>query len=291
MASEALPDPQQRREVRRRWATVGSYALLTLLALVILFPVYTTLVRAGSEPVPYLKSLKSDGGGLLPVGSDWGVFGRVLANDDFVRAMGLSALVSLLIVAGQGVTSILAGYAFAFLDFPLKRVAFGVVVGTLLLPIEVTLIANIETVRDLGWFNTLQGLSLPFMAWAFGIFLIRQAFLGVPRELQDAALLDGFGHLRFMFRVAVPVSRPIIGSFLLIAFLGAWNQYLWPRFAADQEQWQTIQVTLRSLSQRELTELNFGFAAAVLSAVPLILLLVVFQRQIIRGLTAGAVKG
>jgi len=290
MATEPLAAGSPGR-ARRTVGTIGSYALLTVLSMMILFPIYTTIVRAISKPIPYLQSLQGGGSGLWPVGWDWGVFGRVLNEDDFTRALLLSAVIAILIVAGQTFTSIVAGYAFACLDFPFKRTVFAVVVGTLLLPVEVTLIANIETVRDLSWFNSWQGLAVPFMAWAFGIFLIRQAFMGIPKDLQDAALLDGYSHFRFLFRVAVPISRPIIGSFVLISFLGAWNQYLWPRFAADRQEWQTIQVALRTLATREVNNLNFAFAAAILASIPLVVLLIAFQRQIIRGLTAGAVKG
>lgn len=274
----------------RRLKNAGWYVLLSLLSLIILLPLWSTLVRAVSSPLAYLAEV-GQGGGWTLVEPDWGIFGRVMDEPDFRNAMALTFVVTILIVVGQIVTSILAAYAFAFLDFPLKRLMFGLVVATLLLPVEVTLIANLETVRDLGWINSYEGLTVPFIAWGFGIFLIRQAFLGVPSDLRDASRLDGFSHMRFLFTVAVPISRPIIGSAILISFLGAWNQYLWPRFAADNEDWYTIQVTLRTLAQREITELNFGFAAAALSAIPLLILLIVFQRQLVRGLTAGAVKG
>lgn len=284
-ATDTTVDHRPRRHIPAK--DVAWYLILSTLSGVILFPVYLTLVRSVSEPVQYLRQ----GGGIAPVNADFGIFGRVLAEKDFLTAMGLSLVVSLLIVAGQTLTSILAAYAFAFLDFPFKRVAFALTVGTMLLPIEVTLLANLETVRDLEGFNTVWGLTVPFLATAFGIFLIRQAFLGVPDDLRDAARLDGYGHLRFLTRVAVPLSRPIIGSFVLISFLGAWNQYLWPRFAANRQSYQTIQVALKTLQTREINELNFGFAAAALSAIPLIVVLIIFQRQLIRGLTAGAVKG
>lgn len=276
---------------RRRVRAGGSYALLIVLSAVVLFPVYTTVVRAVSKPIPYLMSLQSGDSGMWPVGWDGGVFSRVLGTGDLTHALWLSLIVSTLIVVVQVFTSILAGYAFGCLDFPFKRSMFALVVGTLLLPIEVTLVANIETVRDLGWYDSIQGLAAPFLAWAFGVFLLRQAFLGIPGELRDAALLDGFGHTGFLFRIAVPLCRPIIGSAVLISFLGAWNQYLWPRYAASKEEYQTVQVALRTLATREVTELNFAFAAAIVASIPLVILLIAFQRQIIRGLTAGAVKG
>ena len=108
----------------------------------------------------------------------------------------------------QLVTSVLAAYSFAFLRYPLKKLLFALTVATLLLPIEVTLVVNARTIRSWDWLNSLQGLSAPFLATAFGIFLIRQSFLGIPRDLRDAAALEGYSHWRFMWRVAVPVCRP-----------------------------------------------------------------------------------
>lgn len=286
--SETAGSPVEATGRRRiRPADIGWYLVLTALSLIILFPIYMLILRALSNPLEYVKQ----GQPLHPVDIEWDVFVKAFTEADLGRAMTLSLLVTVIIVAVQLITSVLAAYAFAFLDFPGKTAMFVVVIGTLLLPIEVTLIANLETVRNLGWLNSLQGLTIPFLATAFGIFLIRQGFAGVPRDLLDASQLDGYGHLRFLFRVAVPMTKPIIGSFVVIAFLGAWNQYVWPRFATDQRTWQTVQVALRSIGSDRVDRLNIGFAAAILAALPLLALLIFFQRQMIRGLTAGAVKG
>lgn len=265
----------------------GWYVLLSALSVLVLFPVYMLLLRAVSNPIAYINA----GQPLRLVQPEWDVFQRAFQQGNLGRAMGLSALVTTIIVVAQLLTSVLAAYAFAFLEFPLKKLMFVLVVGTLLLPIEVTLIANIETIRGLRLLNTVPGLTFPFLATAFGIFLIRQGFLGIPSELRDASTLDGYGHLRFLFRVAVPMTRPIVGSFVVISFLGAWNQYVWPRFATDRNAWQTVQVALRTIGSENVDQLNVGFGAAVLAAVPLLVLLIFFQRQMVRGLTAGAVKG
>ena len=273
---------------RPHWGrAVGWYLLLTALSVVVLFPVYMLLLRALSNPLQYV----AQGQPLYPVGTEWDVFSRAFSEADLGRAMGLSLAVTVIIVTAQLLTSVLAAYAFAFLDFPFKRLMFALVVATLLLPIEVTLVANIQTVRDLSLLNSIEGLTLPFLATAFGIFLIRQGFLGVPRDLRDAATLDGFGHVRFLFRVAMPMTRPIIGSFVVISFLGAWNQYVWPRFATTRDDWQTVQVALRNIASDRVDHLNIGFAAAVIASIPLVILLIAFQRQIVRGLTAGGRQG
>ena len=272
---------------RNALSTAGTYLVLSALSLLVLFPIYMLIIRALSAPLRYISA----GQPLYPVSVEWDVFSRAWNQAELSRAMGLSFVITVVIVIAQLLTSVLAAYAFAFLEFPLKKLIFGVVIGTLLLPIEVTLIANVEIIRTARLLNSVPGLTLPFLATAIGIFLIRQGFLGIPRDLRDASTLDGYGHLRFLFKVAVPMSKPIIGSFVVISFLGAWNQYVWPRFATDENAWQTVQVALRTIGSENPDQLNLGFAAAILAALPLLVLLVFFQRQIVRGLTAGAVKG
>jgi sn-glycerol 3-phosphate transport system permease protein len=206
-------------------------------------------------------------------------------------AMSRSLVITVLITGTQVVTSILAAYAFAFLRFPFKTLLFAFFMGTLLLPLEVTLLANVQTIRELGWVNSNAGLALPFAATAFGTFLIRQGFRAVPPEIQDATRLDGYGHMAFLWKFAVPLTRPVIASFTVISALGAWNQYLWPQAVIDDSRQQTAQVALRTIIGTNVQEFNRGVAAALVVALPVVALLVAFQRQIIRGLTAGAVKG
>jgi sn-glycerol 3-phosphate transport system permease protein len=196
-----------------------------------------------------------------------------------------------LITVAQVVTSILAAYAFAFLRFPFKTLVFAFFMATLLLPLEVTLLANVQTIRGLGWINSNAGLVLPFAATAFGTFLIRQGFRGVPPEVHDATRLDGYGHMAFLWRFAVPLTRPVIASFTVISALGAWNQYLWPQAVIDDERYQTAQIRLKTIVGTDITNANMAIAAALIVTLPLLLLLIAFSRQIIRGLTAGAVKG
>jgi sn-glycerol 3-phosphate transport system permease protein len=273
--------------IQATWKKVVWYVVLSALAILVLFPVYMTLVRALSTPAVYVR----EGQPLYPVGVQWDVFRRAWDQGDLGNKMLISAVVTFVIVACQLVTSLFAAYAFAFLQFPFRRVLFIVFMATLMLPIEVTLIPNVLTIREFGWLNSYPGLTAPFLATAFGTFLIRQGFLGIPRDLRDAAQLDGFGHLSFLWRVAIPVTRPVIASFAVIAFLAAWNQYTWPRAVVTESRWETIQIGLRSLSATVVEENNVGLAAAIIAALPVLALLIFLQRQLIRGLTAGAVKG
>ncbi|HZA78169.1 MAG TPA: carbohydrate ABC transporter permease [Acidimicrobiales bacterium] len=219
------------------------------------------------------------------------VWNRGWDQGDIGPAMQRSFTITALITVAQVLTSILAAYAFAFLRFPFKTLVFALFMATLLLPLEVTLLANVQTIRELGWINSNAGLVLPFGATAFGTFLIRQGFRGVPPEVHDATRLDGYGHMGFLWRFAVPLTRPVIASFIVISALGAWNQYLWPQAIIDDDRQQTAQLALKNIVGTEVANSNIAIAAALVVALPVLLLLFGFSRQIIRGLTAGAVKG
>jgi sn-glycerol 3-phosphate transport system permease protein len=272
---------------RSRAATVGWYAALTAIGVVVLFPAYMTLVRALSRPRAYIEA----GQPPWPVDIESDVFTRAFSEGDLARKFVVSAVVTICIVVAQLVTSALAAYAFTFLRFPFRRVLLVLFLATLTLPIEVTLIPNAQTIRSLGWLNSYPGLVGPFLATAFGTFLLHQAFRGIPRDLLDASQLDGFGHLAFLRRVALPVTRPVVASFVVVAFLAAWNQYTWPRAVVTEGEWETVQIGLQSLANASAERSNLVYAAALLAAAPVLALLVALQRHVVRGLTTGAVKG
>jgi sn-glycerol 3-phosphate transport system permease protein len=269
-----------------RGRALGWYVVLTALSLVVLTPVYFLLVRAISDPSQAFTSSV-----LTPRGVRFDGFSEAWERGNLGGALARSLVVTIGITALQVTTSVLAAYAFAFLRFPLKRLLFAVFMATLLLPLEVTLLPNLHTMRDLGWFDSYQGLIIPFAAAAFGTFLVRQGFLGIPSEIRDAARLEGWSHLQFLLRFAVPLTRPVIASFAVISFMGAFNQYLWPRAViTDTDSWGTVQIALRGLTSR-IEQSNVPVAGAVIAAVPIVIVLILFQRHIVRGLTAGAVKG
>jgi sn-glycerol 3-phosphate transport system permease protein len=160
-----------------------------------------------------------------------------------------------------------------------------------MIPFEVTITTNLATISSLGWFNTFQGLTVPFLATGFGTFLLRQAFLQIPRDLREAAQLDGYGHLRFLWNVAIPLVRPAIAALGVFSFLAAWNQYLWPLLVTgNNDSVRTVQIGLKQLLDTQLDQLNVSLAGTVIAVVPLVVLMVVFQKQLVRSLTAGAVK-
>ena len=136
-----------------------------------------------------------------------------------------------------------------------------------------------------------MGLTVPFAATAFGTFLLRQFFLTIPRELQDAATIDGAGSLRFLFAIVLPLARPALGTLAVYSFLQTYNQYLWPLLITNDQQMRTVQIGIALLQDEERFMFNTVMAGVVLVLLPTFLLFIVGNRQLIRGLTAGAVKG
>lgn len=266
---------------------VGRYALLTACAVVVFAPIYVAVVLAiqPSERVVDFPAV------LIPTSFKIGPMRSAIRIGNLDRYLLNSAVVTLAIVAGQVATSILAAYAFAFVRFPFKRVLFLAFLATLMVPAEATIVANYETVQKLGWLDSYQALIVPFLATAFGMFLIRQAFLGVPRDLRDAAAMDGYGHWGFMRHVAVPLARPAIAAFTVFSFLLAWNQYLWPLLVTNDDSHRTVQIGLKTLAGGNVDELNLVAAGSVLAGIPIFFLLLFFQRHLVRGITSGAVKG
>ena len=283
MAEEA-PAPRKRR---RRLRTIGSYTLLTAGAVIVLFPIYVTIVNS----LLPLNQLVHQPPPLFPTDPQWHDYSAAWNGGQMSKYMATSAIMTAIIVVGQLVTSVLAAYAFAFLTFPFKRTLFVVCLATLMIPLEVTFITNLDTITSLHWFNSYAGLSIPFLATGFGIFLLRQAFLQIPRDLQEAAQLDGYGHMRFMTRVAVPLARPSLAALAVFSFLAAWNQYLWPLVATGgTSPLDTVQIGLKQLLGTQVSTIPVALAGTVIAFVPLVILLLVFQKQLVRSLTAGAVK-
>jgi sn-glycerol 3-phosphate transport system permease protein len=278
--------PARTGRARRRARLAVRYLLLTAGAVVVLFPIYMTVVNSLLAP----NLLDHQPPVLFPLHPQWQTYAEAWDQGHLGVYLRNSAIQTAIIVVGQLATSVLAAYAFAFLRFPFRRLLFLVFLATMMIPFEVTMITNLDTIDSLGWYNTFQGLTVPFLATGFGTFLLRQAFLQIPRDLQEAAALDGYGHWRFMARVAVPLARPVVAALAVFSFLGAWNQYLWPLLVTgDTQSVRTVQIGLKALQGSQIQDLNVTLAGAVIAVAPLLVLLVVFQKQLVRSLT-GAVK-
>jgi len=278
---------ERRTRSAHRATKVLRYALLTVLAAVVLFPIVVTVLSSLLQP----DQIAARPPKLVPTHPDWSSYSTAFSDGHLGVYLRNSFIVAVLITVAQITTAVFAAYAFAFLRFPFKNALFVLFLATLMVPFEVTILTNRQTIVSLGWFDSYAALVVPFLATGFGAFLLRQAFLQVPKDLQDAAALDGYGHWKFMTRVAVPIARPAIAALGVFCFLAAWNQYLWPLIVTDSDSVRTVQIGLRQLRATSIDQINVTFAGTILAALPIVILLVVFQKQLVRGLTAGAVKG
>lgn len=279
--------PHRRTGWAHRLRRAGRYLLLTVLATIVFFPIYITVVNSLLTPGEIAARPPT----LFPTDPEWSSYSTAWSQGHVGRYLLNSFVVTTVIVVGQVVTSLAAAYAFAFLEFPFRKTIFVVFLTTMMVPLEVTFFTNQATVVHLGWYDSYLALTVPFLATGFGAFLIRQAFLAIPAPLRDAAELDGAGHWRFATRVAIPLARPSIAALSLFSFFGAFNQYLWPLIVTKDERLRTVQIGLRFLRTTQVDQINVTFAGTVLAALPLFLLLLFFQKHLVRGLTAGAVKG
>ena len=211
-------------------------------------------------------------------------FGRFMVNS-FVQTG--------IITVAQVLFSILAGYAFAMFEFKFKNTLFALVIGSLIIPFELTFIPNFILISDLGWGNTFQGLTIPFLASAFGVFMMRQFFMSIPRDLYDAAKIDGATDWYYLWRVMVPLSKGAISAFTIFAFLSAWNQYLWPLVITNEESMRTAQIGIRFflVNQERATDWGAIMAGAVIVMIPTIVVFLFAQKQLVKGIAASGLKG
>jgi len=263
------------------------YAVLTIFAALILYPILYTFASAFMTPEEASAYPPRFLPGSFYLGSIITVFKLV----PIATFMKNSLVVSIIIMVGQLVTSSMAAYAFANIRFKGKGVLFAVFMATMMIPWEVTIIPNYLTVKKWGWLDSMQGLTIPFLATAFGTFLLRQFFLQLPKELFEAARIDGCGHIRYFTRMVLPLSRPALATLAVYAFLQSWNMYLWPLLITNSENMRTVQIGIAMLQFEELTVWNLVLAGVTIILLPSLLILVLGLKQLVRGLTAGSVKG
>jgi multiple sugar transport system permease protein len=278
--------PTRSRSGNRNMDRVVTIALL-LLALLWLFPFLWALLSS-------LKSAQelATGNMGLPRSPMWQNYA-----DAFVRMNYLGSLRNSFIYAGgaallQCVTGALAAYAFARIVFPARELLFMLVLATMMIPATVTLTANFVILQELGWINTFLALIVPHGASGFAIFLLRQFFMVIPKELEDAAWLDGAGRLRFLVHVALPLARPALATVFIFIFIQNYNAFLWPLVMTSSESLRVAQVSLTTFQDELGTGLQQGtlMAASILTLLPTVILFSFLQRAFIRGITQTGLK-
>lgn len=202
-----------------------------------------------------------------------------------------SLLVAILVTFGQLVSCSMAAYAFARLKFRGQNAVFLLYLATLMVPFQVTITPLFIMMRIFGWINTYQGLILPGIFSAFGTFLLRQAFMTIPAEYEEAAYMDGASPLTIFLRIILPLSKPALATLSVFAFMGSWNSFMWPLFIVREEALMTLPVGLATLQGRWLTEWNLVMAGSVITVLPMLLLYLVAQKYLVQGYVMSGLKG
>lgn len=208
--------------------------------------------------------------------------GRYMLNS--LVLAGVSSIVRI-------ITASMAAYAFAFYEFKGKNFIFAIVMGTVMIPGDVVLVTNYQTVSRLGLVNTYLGMMVVFLVSAMNIFIMRQNFLTFSKEIKEASEVDGCGNFRFFATILLPLNKPVITTVFISAFMGTWNTYLWPMMVTNQNELRTIQVGVTMLNFPEGTVYGPIMAASILALLSIAVIFVIFRRQIVGGLMGGAVKG
>lgn len=268
------------------------YVVLIIGALICLFPFFwmisTSLMTLGET-----LQLR-----LLPAVPQWDNYVEAFQRAKFDKYLINSILVTLGTMAGLLVTSILAAYAFARINFKGSNIVFMLFLATMMIPESVTLIPNYLMIRGTilplpggSWMNTYWALTVPFIANAFSIFLLKQFFQQVPNELWDAARMDGADHLRFLVQIVLPISKAPIMTVLLFGFTSSWNSFSWPLIVTSNDKWRTVMVGLWNFVGEAGTETQLLMAGAVITLIPILILYLFTQKQFTQGIATTGLKG
>lgn len=261
--------------------------VIALGGLVFLFP-FVWMVSTSLTTTGELFKLPPQ---LIPNPVDTSAYERLFLEVPIARWVGNSILVSLSVTVLQVLSSAMAAYAFTRLSFRGRNVIFVLFLATLMVPFQVMVVPLFIELRYLGLLDSYGALIIPEIAMPFGVFLLRQAFLGLPRELEEAAFMDGAGHVRVFFTLVLPLSKPAIATVAVFSFMGSWNNFLWPLVVINSPDLMTLPLGLSSLSSRFVTDWNLLLAGATISVLPIVAVFLFAQRYVLQGVAMSGLKG
>lgn len=218
-------------------------------------------------------------------------FAAALQNVPLLRFVGNSFLVAGVITIGQIISCSLAAFAFTFLEFKGKGILFALVMATMMIPGEATIISNYLTVANWGLLDTYAVLIIPYLTSAMGIFLFRQFYMSFPISLYESAKLDGCTNLRFIVKILIPLTKSAIGAMAVYTFINAWNMYMWPLLVTGSDKMRTVQIGISMLNSVDSQSITLMIAGVVMVILPSLSIFIVGQKQLIKGMFSGAVKG
>ncbi|APA94628.1 carbohydrate ABC transporter permease [Nocardia seriolae] len=264
----------------------AAYTVLILGALVTVAPLVLSALTAVKTP----RQFASESPLAAPHPATLDNFATVLAQG-LGRAVAVTALMTVCITGGQLLASIMAAHVFARIEFPGRDALFWTYLGTMMVPSAVTLVPLYLMFAKLGWLNTFWALVLPYLFGSpYAIFLLRQYFRAIPGEIIDAARVDGAGTLDILVSVVVPMSRPILATLTVITVVSQWNNFMWPLVAASGPKWQVLTVATANMQTQYDARWTLIMAATTLAIAPLVVLFVVFQRQVLRSVAVTGLK-
>jgi multiple sugar transport system permease protein len=282
-----LGSARARRSPARLGIGAGRLALLALLATLAALTVFPLLWMVSSALKPRADAYDLD---LVPANPTLANFAYVLGESAFLRSMLNSLFVAVTVTLVALLFHSMAAYALARLRFPGRDLIFLGIFSTLLVSLPVILVPLFILVRELGMLDSYAGMIVPAIFNAFGIFLLRQFYLGIPRELEEAAIVDGAGYWRVYWNIIVPLSRPILAALAVFFFLYNWNAFLWPlTITTDRDLW-VVQVAISSFQQQYASSQGYIMAASTVVAMPTLALFFLFQRQLVESIKTSGFK-
>ncbi len=262
------------------------YIVLTIGSLVMIFPFIWMFFSAFKPDVDVFTYPPR----LFPSQWVFDNFSNVLEMVPFVRYYLNSIIVTSGITLGQVAISILAAYALARLNFPGKIITMSLILATLIMPFEVGLIPKFIIVYKLGWIDTYQGLIIPVLFNGFSIFFLRQFFLMIPKDLEDAAKIDGCGYFKILTSVIIPNSKGPIGTITIFTFLTQWRSYIWPLIITNSDTMRTLPIGLKYLSEEGVSQYNLISAASLMAIIPVMIVYLLAEKQIVKSTTLTGLK-
>jgi multiple sugar transport system permease protein len=273
-----------------RVPTILKWVLALAIAAIALFPIWwmiNVVFSVPGEPVSLNPRLWPTS---IPAGID--KIRLIFTETDYLRAYGVSLLYAVLTIAGVLIIGSLAAFEFALFHFPGRRVLFGVVMLSLMVPTAVTIIPTYLLTSELGWLNTMQGLVVPGLASAFGLFMLMQFMRAIPMDMIEAARLDGASHFQIYWHVALPLCRNALITLAILTFMQTWGNYMWPLIVSSRPEMYTVgQVVGLFNSPLSHQTVDMVMTANLLAAIPPLLFFLIFQRKIVEGIAMSGTKG
>jgi multiple sugar transport system permease protein len=282
-AGRSRPTRRRRPSVRR----LLLYVVAIAAAVVVIAPVFWMLST----------SLKTDADAfaippdLIPPQWNWQNYVEVFSKVPFARYLFNSMFIATSVTLLSLLFHSMAAYSLARLHYPGRQIVFVLILSTMMIPFTAILIPLFMVVKTLGWLDTYQALIVPAIFSAYGIFLLRQFYLSIPSELEDAARVDGAGYLQVYWHVILPLSRPILAALGVFIFLYNWNSFLWPLAVTQSPDLRVVQIGVQQFTGEFLTRWNLLMAASTVAALPTLILFLVLQRRLVEGIKLSGLKG